>query len=136
MTQKTILNDTHRALGAKMVDFGGWDMPLHYGSQVDEHHLVRRDAGMFDVSHMTVVDLRGAGPQRERGPEYVIVLVSEHFDGVPWLERVYVTGRAGQYAFARKGSDVVKEYLRFDRKRRKRAEARSEERQEKRSDRR
>jgi aminomethyltransferase len=60
MTQKTILNDAHRALGAKMVDFGGWDMPLHYGSQVEEHHLVRRDAGMFDVSHMTVVDLTGA----------------------------------------------------------------------------
>ncbi len=60
MTQKTILNDTHRALGAKMVDFGGWDMPIHYGSQIDEHHLVRRDAGMFDVSHMTVVDLHGS----------------------------------------------------------------------------
>ena len=60
MTQKTILNDTHRALGAKMVDFGGWDMPIHYGSQLDEHHIVRRDAGMFDVSHMTVVDLHGA----------------------------------------------------------------------------
>ena len=60
MTQKTILNDAHRALGAKMVDFGGWDMPLHYGSQVEEHHQVRRDAGMFDVSHMTVVDLKGA----------------------------------------------------------------------------
>ncbi len=60
MTRKTVLNDTHRALGAKMVDFGGWDMPIHYGSQLDEHHLVRRDAGMFDVSHMTVVDLRGA----------------------------------------------------------------------------
>ncbi|HEY5972401.1 MAG TPA: glycine cleavage system aminomethyltransferase GcvT [Pseudoxanthomonas sp.] len=60
MTQKTILNDSHRALGAKMVDFGGWDMPIHYGSQIDEHHQVRRDAGMFDVSHMTVVDLRGA----------------------------------------------------------------------------
>ncbi len=59
MTQKTLLNDTHRALGAKMVDFGGWDMPIHYGSQLDEHHLVRRQAGMFDVSHMTVVDLRG-----------------------------------------------------------------------------
>ena len=59
MTQKTILNETHRALGAKMVDFGGWDMPIHYGSQIDEHHQVRRDAGMFDVSHMTVVDLRG-----------------------------------------------------------------------------
>ena len=60
MTRKTVLNDTHRALGAKMVDFGGWDMPIHYGSQIDEHHLVRSDAGMFDVSHMTVVDLRGA----------------------------------------------------------------------------
>src|SRR6478735_11930223 len=60
MTQRTALNDSHRALGAKMVDFGGWDMPLHYGSQVEEHHLVRRDAGMFDVSHMTVVDLTGA----------------------------------------------------------------------------
>ena len=59
MTQKTLLNDTHRALGAKMVDFGGWDMPIHYGSQLDEHHLVRRESGVFDVSHMTVVDLRG-----------------------------------------------------------------------------
>jgi aminomethyltransferase len=45
MTQKTLLNDTHRALGAKMVDFGGWDMPIHYGSQLDEHHLVRRESG-------------------------------------------------------------------------------------------
>ena len=60
MTRKTILNDTHRTLGAKMVDFGGWDMPIHYGSQIDEHHLVRKEAGMFDVSHMTVVDLHGA----------------------------------------------------------------------------
>jgi aminomethyltransferase len=60
MTQKTVLNATHRALGAKMVDFGGWDMPLNYGSQIEEHHVVRRDAGMFDVSHMTVVDLHGA----------------------------------------------------------------------------
>ena len=59
MTQKTLLNETHRALGAKMVDFGGWDMPIHYGSQLDEHHMVRRGAGVFDVSHMTVVDLRG-----------------------------------------------------------------------------
>ena len=60
MTQQTVLNATHRALGAKMVDFGGWDMPLNYGSQIEEHHAVRRDAGMFDVSHMTVVDLHGA----------------------------------------------------------------------------
>jgi aminomethyltransferase len=57
--QKTVLNDAHRRLGARMVDFGGWDMPLNYGSQIDEHHHVRREAGMFDVSHMTVVDLRG-----------------------------------------------------------------------------
>jgi len=43
-----------------MVDFGGWDMPIHYGSQIEEHHQVRRDAGIFDVSHMTVLDLHGA----------------------------------------------------------------------------
>jgi aminomethyltransferase len=60
MTKQTVLNASHRAAGAKMVDFGGWDMPLHYGSQLEEHHAVRRDAGMFDVSHMTVVDLSGA----------------------------------------------------------------------------
>ena len=59
MDKKTILNETHREMGARMVPFGGWDMPVHYGSQIDEHHAVRRDAGMFDVSHMTVVDLRG-----------------------------------------------------------------------------
>ncbi|WP_017461462.1 glycine cleavage system aminomethyltransferase GcvT, partial [Dyella ginsengisoli] len=53
------LNDTHRALGARMVDFGGWDMPINYGSQIEEHHAVRGDAGMFDVSHMTVIDLHG-----------------------------------------------------------------------------
>ena len=75
MTRKTILNDAHRALGARMVDFGGWDMPLHYGSQVDEHHLVRRDAGMFDVSHMTVVDLRGA-----RVREFLRSLVANSVD--------------------------------------------------------
>jgi len=60
MTQKTVLNAIHRELGARMVDFGGWDMPISYGSQLEEHHAVRRDAGMFDVSHMTVVDLHGA----------------------------------------------------------------------------
>ena len=60
MTQKTVLNETHRRLGAKMVDFGGWDMPLHYGSQIEEHHAVRRDSGMFDVSHMCAVDIAGA----------------------------------------------------------------------------
>lgn len=60
MGSKTPLNAVHREMGARMVDFGGWDMPLNYGSQIEEHHAVRRDAGMFDVSHMTVVDLHGA----------------------------------------------------------------------------
>jgi len=59
MGLKTALYDTHVLQGAKIVDFGGWDMPLHYGSQIEEHHAVRRDAGMFDVSHMGVIDLMG-----------------------------------------------------------------------------
>ncbi|GBH13985.1 Glycine cleavage system T protein [Pseudomonas syringae pv. actinidiae] len=59
MGQRTPLFDLHLALGAKMVDFGGWDMPLHYGSQVEEHHQVRRDCGVFDVSHMNVIDVLG-----------------------------------------------------------------------------
>ena len=61
MPQTTPLNATHRAAGARMVDFGGWDMPVHYGSQIEEHHAVRRDSGLFDVSHMQVVDLSGKG---------------------------------------------------------------------------
>jgi aminomethyltransferase len=60
MGLRTPLFDTHAASGAKIVDFGGWDMPLNYGSQIEEHHAVRRDAGMFDVSHMRPVDVRGA----------------------------------------------------------------------------
>jgi aminomethyltransferase len=61
MTLKaTPLNAAHRAAGARMVDFGGWDMPVNYGSQIEEHHAVRSDCGMFDVSHMCVVDLQGA----------------------------------------------------------------------------
>jgi aminomethyltransferase len=49
----------HQELGARIVDFGGWDMPVQYGSQIGEHHAVRRSAGVFDVSHMCVVDLKG-----------------------------------------------------------------------------
>jgi aminomethyltransferase len=60
MGKRTPLYDTHVASGAKVVDFGGWDMPLAYGSQIEEHHAVRRDAGMFDVSHMCPVDVEGA----------------------------------------------------------------------------
>jgi aminomethyltransferase len=59
MLKKTVLNAAHRALGARMVDFGGWDMPVNYGSQIEEHHAVRSNCGMFDVSHMCPVDLVG-----------------------------------------------------------------------------
>ncbi|MFT5521353.1 MAG: aminomethyltransferase [Enterobacterales bacterium] len=59
MANKTPFYDLHLKAGAKIVDFGGWDMPLHYGSQLDEHHIVRQKAGMFDVSHMTIVDAEG-----------------------------------------------------------------------------
>ena len=61
MLKQTPLNSLHRAMGARMVDFGGWDMPVNYGSQIEEHHQVRRDAGMFDVCHMLVVDVTGTG---------------------------------------------------------------------------
>lgn len=69
MGKKTPLFEKHESLGAKIVDFGGWDMPIHYGSQIEEHHAVRQGAGVFDVSHMTVVELHGA-------------------DGLPYLDRL------------------------------------------------
>ena len=83
MTDKTVLNATHRALGARMVDFGGWDMPISYGSQIEEHHAVRRDAGMFDVSHMTVIDLHGS-----RTREFLRHLLANSVD------KLKVTGKA------------------------------------------
>ena len=61
MPLRTPLFQSHLAAGAKMVDFSGWEMPIHYGSQIEEHHAVRRDAGMFDVSHMCALDLAGPG---------------------------------------------------------------------------
>ncbi|TAL72813.1 MAG: glycine cleavage system aminomethyltransferase GcvT [Rhodanobacter sp.] len=83
MTEKTVLNATHRALGAHMVDFGGWDMPVNYGSQIEEHHAVRRNAGMFDVSHMTIVDLHGA-----RVKDFLRHLLANSID------KLKVTGKA------------------------------------------
>jgi aminomethyltransferase len=58
--QQTPLYQAHIDAGGKMVDFGGWEMPLNYGSQIEEHHQVRKNVGMFDVSHMTTVDFKGA----------------------------------------------------------------------------
>ncbi len=59
MNKRTSLYQQHEKLNAKIIDFGGWDMPVHYGSQLQEHKAVREDAGMFDVSHMTVIDVKG-----------------------------------------------------------------------------
>lgn len=59
MSKRTSLYDAHVAAGGKLVEFAGWSLPINYGSQLDEHHAVRNSAGMFDVSHMTVVDIRG-----------------------------------------------------------------------------
>jgi len=75
MGQRTPLYDTHVAAGAKIVDFGGWDMPLHYGSQLEEHHTVRRDAGMFDVSHMVVSDFKG-----DKVRDFLRLLVANNVD--------------------------------------------------------
>jgi aminomethyltransferase len=77
MIAKTPLHSTHLAYGAKMVDFHGWDMPLHYGSQLNEHHFVRQDAGLFDVSHMTIVDILGAG-----GRQFLRKLLSNDVDQI------------------------------------------------------
>lgn len=63
MGQKTSLYQKHLDAGAKMVDFAGWDMPINYGSQIEEHNVVRNQAGIFDVSHMTVVDVSGPDAQ-------------------------------------------------------------------------
>ena len=64
MAERTVLYEAHVAAGAKMVDFSGWDMPLNYGSQLDEHRAVRTSLGIFDVSHMTVIDLEGEPVRR------------------------------------------------------------------------
>jgi aminomethyltransferase len=75
MLKQTPLTALHRELGARMVDFGGWDMPVNYGSQIEEHHAVRRDCGLFDVSHMLPVDFRGVGVR-----DYLRSLVANNVD--------------------------------------------------------
>jgi len=58
--RKTPLYSQHQQLNAKIVDFGGWALPVNYGSQIEEHHAVRNRCGVFDVSHMTVSDVTGS----------------------------------------------------------------------------
>src|SRR5579872_5915311 len=75
MGKRTPLYDCHVQANAKIVDFAGWDMPLHYGSQLQEHHQVRQDAGVFDVSHMTIVDAKG-----KKVAEFLRHLVANNID--------------------------------------------------------
>ncbi len=100
MGQRTPLYDQHLALGAKMVDFGGWDMPLHYGSQVEEHHQVRRDCGVFDVSHMTVVDVAG-----EQARDYLQRLLAND------VARLKSTGRALYSAMLNERGGVIDDLI-------------------------
>ena len=89
---RTPLYETHAAAGAKLVDFGGWEMPLNYGSQIEEHHAVRRDAGMFDVSHMRPVDVEGADAR-----EFLRVLIANNVDKLTHLaSTVFVHAERGR----------------------------------------
>jgi aminomethyltransferase len=100
MGLKTALYDTHVQSGAKIVDFGGWEMPLHYGSQIEEHHAVRRDAGMFDVSHMGVVDLRG-----ERVREFLANLLAND------VGRLTTAGKALYSCMLRPSGGVIDDLI-------------------------
>lgn len=100
MGQRTPLYELHLALGAKMVDFGGWDMPLHYGSQVEEHHQVRRECGVFDVSHMTVVDVSGSQAQ-----DYLRQLLAND------VERLQAPGKALYSAMLNERGGVVDDLI-------------------------
>ncbi|MDR3491042.1 MAG: glycine cleavage system aminomethyltransferase GcvT [Gammaproteobacteria bacterium] len=84
MGKKTPLYDCHLQSHAKIVDFAGWDMPLHYGSQLQEHHQVRQDAGLFDVSHMTIIDVKGSGTAT-----YLRKLLANNIDKLTYGQALY-----------------------------------------------
>jgi len=73
--KQTPFNEKHLALHARLADFAGWEMPLYYGSQIEEHNCVRTDAGMFDVSHMNIVDIKGSGAR-----DYLRYLITNDVD--------------------------------------------------------
>jgi len=100
MGAKTPLYEEHLAAGAKIVDFGGWDMPLHYGSQKEEHHAVRQAAGMFDVSHMTIVDLTG-----ERVREFLRNLLAND------VEKLQEPGKALYSAMLNEAGGVIDDLI-------------------------
>ena len=100
MTKKTVLNSAHRSMGAKMVDFGGWDMPVNYGSQIEEHHTVRNDCGMFDVSHMCALDVTGSDAKT-----FLLRLIANN------VERLKQTGKALYSAMLNEAGGVVDDLI-------------------------
>lgn len=92
MLLKTPLHSAHLALNAKMVDFHGWEMPLHYGSQLEEHHHVRQHASVFDVSHMTIVDVLGAG-----GRQFLRKLLTHDVDTLPHVGKALYSCMCNEY---------------------------------------
>lgn len=92
MILKTSLYQDHVALGAKMVDFHGWSMPIHYGSQLQEHQEVRNRAGVFDVSHMTVIDILGAG-----GRQFLRLLLTRDIDQLKHIGRALYSCMCNRY---------------------------------------
>lgn len=100
MLKQTPLNAKHHEAHAKLVDFSGWEMPIHYGSQIEEHHIVRRDAGMFDVSHMLPVDIKG---ENARG--FLRKLFANNVD------KLQTTGRALYTCMLHEGGGVVDDLI-------------------------
>ena len=94
MLKQTPLNARHRESNAKLVDFSGWEMPIHYGSQIEEHHAVRTDAGMFDVSHMLPVDVKGDGAR-----DFLRRLLANNID------KLQTTGKALYSCMLHEGGD-------------------------------
>ena len=87
-------------MGAKMVDFGGWDMPVNYGSQIEEHHTVRNDCGMFDVSHMCALDVTGSDAKT-----FLLRLIANN------VERLKQTGKALYSAMLNEAGGVVDDLI-------------------------
>ncbi|MDP3558810.1 MAG: glycine cleavage system aminomethyltransferase GcvT [Legionellaceae bacterium] len=104
MTQKTPLYDAHIAAGAHMVNFYGWEMPLHYGSQLHEHHVVRQHAAVFDVSHMLILDILGAG-----GRHFLRKLLTNDIDKIP------VTGGALYSCMCNENGGIIDDLIVYQR---------------------
>ncbi|MFZ5484243.1 MAG: glycine cleavage system aminomethyltransferase GcvT [Pseudomonadota bacterium] len=96
----TPLNAKHREVHAKLVDFSGWEMPIHYGSQIEEHHSVRSQVGMFDVSHMLPVDIKGEGAR-----DFLRKLLANNID------KLQTTGKALYSCMLHEGGGVVDDLI-------------------------